>query len=197
MAPDVQFPVALEECYDALKYVTENSGTLKVDPKNIIVSGDSAGGNLSACLTQLAWSRDFKVIKGQALLYPSIAPNFDNDSMLQFEKGYMLTRGSMVMHWEVYCPNDYDNRFASPIKASLDQLKDLPPALVTICEADVLRDDGEAYARKMAEAGVDVLALRYLGVIHGCLMFPKYSRQAEAMLNQTVAWMKERWAASA
>ncbi|KAI9321018.1 alpha/beta hydrolase fold-domain-containing protein [Dichotomocladium elegans] len=172
LSPEVRFPVAIEECYDALEWVLSNGAAIKVDPSRLAVAGDSAGGNLAAALTILAKKRSRgDAIKYQALFYPVTDHRFDTGSYLQFEDGYYLTRKLMIWFWDHYLPNEKerDNILASPLKATADDLEGLPPALVITCEADVLRDEGEEYARKLLSANVPVVAARYIGSIHGVL----------------------------
>lgn len=187
-SPEAHYPVALEEAYAATQWIEENGPALNLDVSHIAVAGDSAGGNLAAALALLAKERGTPHIGYQALFYPVTDANFDTDSYHQFAEGYYLTRESMRWFWDQYAP-DFgvrDEPTASPLRASLGQLRDLPPALIITGEYDVLRDEGEAYAHKLLEAGVEVTALRCLGIVHDFVMLNALSETpaAKAALNQ-------------
>ena len=169
-SPEERFPVPLEECYAATKWVAEHGAEVNVDGSRITVAGDSAGGNMATVVCHLAKERGGPRILGQALLYPATAnPAYNSQSCRDFGQGYYLTEESMNWFWRQYVPDaatDTDPA-AAPIFASPDQLKHLPPALIITAECDVLRDEGEAYARKLSLAGVPATCTRYLGAIHG------------------------------
>jgi acetyl esterase len=168
-SPESCYPGPLEECYAATKWVAEHGEDLGVDASRMAVVGDSAGGNLSAAVCLLAKQRGGPKIAAQALLYPATGSNFDTPSFQQFATGHFLTAEAGRWFWHQYAPDRAADRepTACPLTASHDQLKDLPPALVITAECDILRDEGEAYARKLTEAGVPVTCTRYLGTIHG------------------------------
>ena len=170
-SPDVRFPVANEEAYFATRYVAENGAALNIDPSRIAVAGDSAGANMATVVSMLARARAGPAISSQILFYPVTEANFETESYHQFADGYFLTRDSMQWFWDNYLPDAEARRQpqASTLQATREQLSGLPPAFVMTCECDVLRDEGEAYARKLGEAGVPVTCARYLGAIHGCL----------------------------
>jgi len=170
-SPEVQFPVANEEAYFATKYVAENGPALNIDPSRIALAGDSAGGNMATVVSILASEHGGPAISSVVLFYPVTDANFDTASYRQFADGYFLTRDAMKWFWDNYLPPGELRRYphVSPLQASTDQLRGLPPAFVMTCECDVLRDEGEAYARKLLDAGVPVTGARYLGTIHGCL----------------------------
>jgi len=134
--------------------------------------GDSVGGNMAAAVTLLAKERKGPAIQYQALLYPVTDANFDTDSYRQFADGPWLTKRAMEWFWDAYAPSRTDRAkiTASPLRASAEQLEGLPPALVITDENDVLRDEGEAYSRKLTEAGVEVTAIRYLATCHDFMM---------------------------
>ena len=170
--PEARYPVAIEEAYAATKWVSANGKTIHVDSSRLAVAGDSVGGNMAAAVTLLAKQRGGPPIHFQVLFYPVTDADFDTPSYQQFAQGYFLTRQSMKWFWDHYAP-DVAIRMqatASPLRATIDQLRGLPPALVINGECDVLRDEGEAYARKLIQAGVHVTALRYLGTIHDFVM---------------------------
>jgi acetyl esterase len=168
-SPEARYPTAIEEAYAATNWIAQHGPAIGVDPERIAVMGDSAGGNMATVVTLLAKQRGGPEILAQVLFYPTTDCNFDTPSHKQFGKGYFLTTEDMRWYWDSYAPN-LDVRIeptASPLKASLEQLERLPWALIITGECDVVRDEGEAYARKLARAGVQVTATRYLGMIHG------------------------------
>jgi acetyl esterase len=169
-SPEVRFPVANEEAYFATKYVAENGPALNIDPSRIALAGDSAGANMATVVSMLARARGGPAISSVVLLYPVTDANFSTASYEEFADGF-LTRDAMKWFWDNYLP-DADARrhpHASPLQAAIEQLQGLPPAFVMTCELDVLRDEGEAYARKLADAGVPVTSMRFIGAIHICL----------------------------
>jgi acetyl esterase len=167
-SPEARYPVAIEQVYATAKYVTDNPQEFGVDAERLAVVGDSVGGNMAAALTLLAKERGGVQIDHQVLFYPVTDANFDNGSYNEFANGPWLTKEAMKWFWDQYLP-DVDKRkepTASPLQASIEQLNGLPPALVIVDENEVLRDEGEAYARKLGQAGVEVTSLRYNGTIH-------------------------------
>ncbi|MFD4948844.1 alpha/beta hydrolase, partial [Streptomyces sp. NPDC058409] len=136
------------------------------------VAGDSVGGNMSAALTLMAKERGDIPLVQQVLFYPVTDANFDTGSYHQFAEGYFLRRDGMQWFWDQYTTDEADRAqiTASPLRATTEQLTGLPPALVITGEADVLRDEGEAYANKLREAGVPVTAVRFQGIIHDFVM---------------------------
>ena len=141
-------------------------------PRAWRLAGDSVGGNMVAAVTLLAKERSSPTFRVQVLFYPVTDAGFDTPSYDQFAEGHWLTREAMKWFWDQYAPDPAvrSKPTASPLQASVDQLQGLPPALVIVDECDVLRDEGEAYARKLIEAGVHVTALRYLGITHDFVM---------------------------
>lgn len=171
-SPEAKYPVSLEQAYAASKWVAENGQIIHVDSSRLAVVGDSVGGNMAAAFTLLAKDRGGPSITFQVLFYPVTDANFDTSSYMKYQEGYWLAREAMKWFWNNYT-SDQTNRkepTVSPLQASLDQLKGLPPALVINGENDVLCDEGEAYARKLLEAGVRVTAVRYHGTIHDFVM---------------------------
>ena len=167
-SPEVRYPIAVEEAYAATKYLFENAKVFDFDASRLAVAGDSSGGNLAAVVALLAKERGGPALRAQILFYPVTDAQFDTPSYQKFAEGYMLSRETMKWFWDQYLP-DLEARkqpTASPLRASTEQLKGLPPAMVITAEFDVLRDEGEAYARKLAEAGVEVEPKRYPGTIH-------------------------------
>ncbi|TDW48773.1 acetyl esterase/lipase [Flavobacterium sp. 270] len=167
-SPEAQYPVAINEIYAAIQWVAENGKEIGVNGKNLAVVGNSVGGNMTAAITLMAKDKKGPHIKLQVLLWPVTDANFETESYNSFANGRFLTKNMMKWFWDNYLPDTKKRNeiYASPLQASLDQLKDLPPALVQTAENDVLRDEGEAYARKLNEAGVRVTLTRYAGLIH-------------------------------
>jgi acetyl esterase len=168
-SPEARYPTAIEEAYAATNWVAQHGAGIGVDPERIAVMGDSAGGNMATVVTLLAKQRGGPEILAQVLFYPTTDCNFETGSYRQFGKGYFLTTEDMRWYWREYAPDPRvrEEPTASPLRASLEQLKGLPRALVITGECDVVRDEGEAYARQLAQAGVQVTATRYMGMIHG------------------------------
>jgi acetyl esterase len=171
-SPEAHYPVAIEQAYAATQWVAENSASLGVDPSRLAVFGESVGGNMVAAVTLLAKERSGPRITFQVLCYPVTDARFDTASYDQFAEGPWLTRKAMQWFWDSYAPNTAarNEPTASPLRASLEQLQGLPPALVITDENDVLRDEGEAYAHRLLAAGVPVTATRYLGTIHDFML---------------------------
>jgi acetyl esterase len=171
-APEGRYPLAIEESYAATEWVARNGASIGVDPSRLAIAGDSAGGTLAAAVTLLAKERQGPAIDFQVLFYPVTDASLDTASYHQFASGYFLTREAMRWFWNHYAPDESTRNepTASPLRASVEQLAGLPPALVISGECDVLRDEGEAYARKLIEAGVRVTAIRLVGTIHDFVM---------------------------
>lgn len=169
LAPEHKFPVAVEDCYSATEWVAKNAGTLGGDPTRIAVGGGSAGGNLAAVVALMARDRGYPSLVGQILTYPVTNHAFDTVSYEQNAEGYLLTKEAMQDCWNLYLQTEQDgqNSYASPLRA--DNLSGLPSALVITAEYDPLRDEGEAYAVRLREAGVPVVYTCYEGMIHGGL----------------------------
>jgi len=167
-SPEAQYPKPIEEAYAATKYISENGKNLNLDTSRFALAGDSVGGNMAAAVLLLAKERGGPRIDYQVLFYPVTDANFDTPSYQQYANGIWLTREAMKWFWDNYLPDKELRKqpTASPLQASLDQLKGQPPALIITDENDVLRDEGEAYAHKLVKAGVNVTAVRYLGTIH-------------------------------
>lgn len=171
-SPEARYPVAIEEAHAAATWVSGHGSEIGVDATRMAIAGDSVGGNMTAAVTLLAKQRGGPTFRLQALFYPVTNAAFDTASYAEFADGPWLTRKAMQWFWDAYAPDDAQRTepTASPLRASLDQLAGLPPALLITDEADVLRDEGEAYGRKLRQAGVDVNALRVEGVFHDFMM---------------------------
>ena len=167
-SPEARYPVAIEQAYAAACYVVDHSADLRIDPSRVAVAGDSVGGNMAAALTLMARQRRGPRIAFQVLFYPVTDADFDTASYTRFADGPWLTKRSMQWFWDAYLPDLAARKqpTASPLNASFDELAGLPEALVIVDENDVLRDEGEAYARRLSDAGVRVTSARYNGTIH-------------------------------
>jgi acetyl esterase/lipase len=167
-SPEAHYPVAINQAYAATKWVAEHGKEINVDGKRLAVAGNSVGGNMAAVVSLMAKDKGTPAIKFQLLLWPVTDANFETASYNQYAEGHFLTKNMMKWFWDNYT-TDAEQRaeiYASPMRATTAQLKGLPPAMVQTAGADVLRDEGEAYARKLDEAGVPVTAVRYNGMIH-------------------------------
>lgn len=167
-SPEAKYPVAINEAYAATKWVAANGKEIGVDGNNLAVAGNSVGGNMAAVVSLMAKDKKGPAIKHQVLLWPVTDASFETGSYHDFAEERFLTRNMMIWFWDNYTTKQDERAqiYASPLKATPDQLKGLPPALVQTAENDVLRDEGEAYARKLDEAGVAVTLTRYQGLIH-------------------------------
>jgi len=166
--PEARFPTQLDQSYATLKWVATHAEEFGADGSRIAVAGNSVGGNMTAALTLMAKDRGGPRIRYQVLLIPATDASVDTQSYHEFGTGRFLARAFMKYGWDLYAPDakTRDNPYVSPLRASLQELRGLPPALVITSENDPLRDEGEAYARKLKEAGVSVIATRYNGMIH-------------------------------
>jgi acetyl esterase/lipase len=166
--PDAVFPTQIEESYAAAKWVSAHGAEIGVDGSRMAVAGNSVGGDMTAALTLMAKDRGGPAIRLQVLLIPATDTDFETQSYRDFDTGRFLPRAFMQFGWNIYAPDAKTraNPYAVPMRATLDQLHGLPPALVITAENDPLRDEGEAYARKLKEAGVPVTATRYNGTVH-------------------------------
>ncbi|GAA3541645.1 alpha/beta hydrolase [Kribbella ginsengisoli] len=171
-SPEAQYPVAIEQGYATAQWITKNGSDEGLDATRLAVAGDSVGGNMTAALTLLAKDRGDVTFVHQSMYYPVTDAGQDTDSYREFADGPFLTAKGMAWFWDCYLP-DVTKRTeitASPLRAGLDQLAGLPEAFVIVDENDVLRDEGEAYARRLTEAGVRTTSLRYNGILHDFMM---------------------------
>jgi len=170
-SPEVRYPSALEECYTVARWIADSGDEHGLDATYLMVAGDSVGGNIAAALTLLSKQRSGPAFAAQVLFYPVTNAVFSTRSYRQFAEGYHLRRDAMIWFWDQYSTEaQRDEITASPLRATTEQLAGLPPALVITAEADVLRDEGEAYANKLRLAGVPVTSRRYQGTIHDFVM---------------------------
>ena len=168
LSPEAGFGVAIEQAYAATKWVAEHGKEINVDGKRLAVAGNSAGGNLAAVVALMANEKGAPALRSQVLLCPVTDANFDTQSYKEFANGYFLTKDLMVWFWNNYTTDAKERKqiYASPLQATPEQLKGLPPTLIQTAEFDVLRDEAEAYGRKLDAAGVHVKSVRYNGMIH-------------------------------
>jgi acetyl esterase len=193
-SPDVGYPVAIEQSYAAAQWITTSGSDKGLDGSTIAVAGDSVGGNMTIALTLLAKERKDVSFVSQLLFYPVTDAAFDTGSYKEFAVGYYLTLAGMKWFWDQYTTSDEERALitVSPLRATTEQLTGLPPALVINGEADVLRDEGEAYAGKLREAGVDVTQVRYAATIHDFVMLNALhnTNASTAAVAQAVAFLK-------
>ncbi|MFD8203099.1 alpha/beta hydrolase [Streptomyces sp. NPDC059701] len=194
LSPEARYPVAIEQNFTVARWIVEQGAGKGLDATRIAVAGDSVGGNMTAALTLMAKERGGVPLVQQVLFYPVTDASFDTASYHQFAEGYFLRRDGMQWFWDQYTTDESERAriTASPLRATTEQLTGLPPALVITGEADVLRDEGEAYANKLREAGVPVTAVRYQGVIHDFVMLNalRETHAAEAAIAQAVATLR-------
>ena len=193
-SPESRYPVAVEESYAVLKYVAEHPYEFGADASRIAIAGDSVGGNLTAVVALLAKERKGPGVKAQLLFYPVTDASMSTGSYKEFAEGPWLTQKGMEWFWDQYLP-DVSKRadiHVSPINASSEQLEGLPQTLLLVDENDVLRDEGEAYGRKLAAAGVPVRSVRYNGTIHDFMLLNALSetRATRAAIAQATGFLR-------
>ncbi|WP_030442238.1 alpha/beta hydrolase [Actinoplanes subtropicus] len=194
LSPEARYPVAIEQNYAVARWVVTDGTAQGLDATRIAVAGDSVGGNMAAALTLMAKERGTVPLVQQVLFYPVTDAAFDTGSYHDFATGYFLRRDAMQWFWDQYTtdPAERAQLTASPLRAEPAQLTGLPPALVITAEADVLRDEGEAYANRLREAGVPVVATRYQGIIHDFVMLNalRGTNAAEAAITQAITTLR-------
>jgi acetyl esterase len=171
-SPEARYPVAIEQGYATARWIVREGAANGLDPERMAIAGDSVGGGMTAAITLMAQERGDVRFVHQSMYYPVTDAAMDTGSYARFAEGYFLTAKSMAWFWDCYCP-DLERRaepFASPLRASEEQLAELPPALLIVDEADVLRDEGEAYASRLRAVGVAVTTVRYDGITHDFMM---------------------------
>jgi acetyl esterase/lipase len=195
-SPEAHYPVAINEIYAATKWVAEHGAEINVDGRRLAVVGNSVGGNMAAVTALMAKEKGGPTIKSQVLFWPVTDANFEDASYDQFEQGYFLTRPMMKWFWDAYTadPIQRQDIHVSPLLATPDQLRGLPPTLIVTAEKDVLRDEGEAYGRKLDADGVTVVTTRYNGMIHdfGLLNVLSNVPATRAALHQAAEELKAR-----
>jgi acetyl esterase/lipase len=194
-SPEAQYPQAIHEIYAATKWVAENGADLNVDGKNLAVVGNSVGGNMTAVTCLMAKEKGGPHIKLQIMLWPLVDANYDTESYQLYGEDRFLTTSLMKWLFDQYTtdPAERAHRYVSPINATLEQLAGLPPALIQIGEADILRDAAEAFGRKLDEAGVPITTVRYNGMIHdfGLLNGLAELPQVKSHITQAAAELKK------
>ncbi|CCK25200.1 lipase [Streptomyces davaonensis JCM 4913] len=194
LSPEARYPVAIEQNYTVAKWVVDQGAAQSLDGSRLAVAGDSVGGNMSAALTLMAKQRGDLPLVQQVLFYPVTDAAFDTPSYRQFAEGYFLRRDGMQWFWDQYTTEESERAqiTASPLRATTEQLTGLPPALVITGEADVLRDEGEAYANKLREAGVAVTSVRFQGIIHDFVMLDalRETHAAEAAITLAIGTLR-------
>jgi acetyl esterase len=195
LAPEAKYPVPVEDSYAALLWIVANAGRLGIDRRRIAVGGDSAGGNLATVMALLARDRRGPALRLQVLIYPVTDHDLDTASYRENATGYVLTRDAMRWFWDHYLAHEAQGRepYASPLRAP--SLAGLPPALVITAEYDPLRDEGEAYAARLRDAGVPVTLTRYPGMFHGFVRLTKFLDQARTAVDEIAGSVQKAFAA--
>lgn len=171
-SPEAGYPVALNQSYGVLDYIYNHPEEFNIDKDRIAIAGDSAGANMATVLTMKVKENNGPYILIQALFYPVTSADMNTQSYKDFKDGPWLTKKAMEWFWDAYAPEQYmrDEPYISPLNADIKLLNNLPPALIITAENDVLRDEGEEYARKLDNAGVPVLNVRFNGTMHDFMM---------------------------
>jgi acetyl esterase/lipase len=193
-SPEARYPVAIEQAYATAQWISRQGAEEGLDASRLAVAGDSVGGNMTAALTIMAKRRGDVRFVHQSLYYPVTDAAQDTASYREFADGPHLTAKAMAWFWDAYTtdPAERAEITASPLRATLDDLAGLPPAFLIVDENDVLRDEGEAYARRLTEAGVPTTSVRYNGTLHDFMMLnPVRDTQASrAATAQAIAVLK-------
>ncbi|MCZ4061106.1 alpha/beta hydrolase [Pantoea sp. LMR881] len=193
-SPESHYPVAITQAYEATKWVAEHGSEIGVDGKRLALVGNSVGGNMVAAVALQAKQFKTPAIRYDIMLWPVTDAHFDTASYHEFADGYFLTRNMMKWFWDNYTTSEKDrnNILASPLRASAEQLKGLPPTLIQTAELDVLRDEGEAFGRKLDHAGVPVTVTRYNGLIHDYGLLNALSKEPAVItaINQAAAQLR-------
>ncbi|MFI9805737.1 alpha/beta hydrolase [Streptomyces sp. NPDC052301] len=194
-SPEAHYPVAIEQGYAAAQWITREGASKGLDARRMAVAGDSVGGNMTAALALLAKERGDVTFVQQSMYYPVTDADMNTKSYDQFDTGYYLSRKAMEWFWDAYTtdPKQRAEITASPNHATTEQLTGLPPALLIVDEADVLRDEGEAYAAKLRAAGVPVTTVRYDGTVHDFMMINSLSesKATRAAVDQAVSLLRD------
>lgn len=197
-SPEAHYPVAIEQCYDILGRLPEllESMGIQMNLHTLTVAGDSVGGNMAVAMSLMAKYRKGPYIRKQLLYYPVTNACFCTNSYRQFAEGYYLYRAGMMWFWNQYTASacDRDQITASPLRADTEQLRGLPDTMILNGEADVLRDEGEAFARKLREAEVDVTAMQFQGMIHDFVMLNALdqTKACRGAMDVSVSWINRK-----
>lgn len=196
LSPEAKYPTAIEQNYSILQQLSDISESEGLDTSRLTVAGDSVGGNMATVMTIMTKKRNGLPINQQLLYYPVTDSNFETESYNDFAEGYYLTKEGMQWFWNQYTTNEKERAqiTAAPLKATIDDLKDLPSAMILNGEADVLRDEGEAYARKLRDAGVEVTQVRFQGMIHDFVMINSLdqTKAARAAMVLSTEWINRK-----
>lgn len=198
LSPEAKYPTAVEQCYSILQQIPDIAAHLnrRLNLNTLTVAGDSVGGNMATVMTILSKYRNGLKIHKQLLYYPVTNAEFNTCSYREFACDYYLYRAGMMWFWDQYTTCDRERReiTASPLRATLEQLSGLPDAMVLNGEADVLRDEGEAYARKLRAAGVNVTAMRFQAMIHDFVMLNALdaTKACRAAMNISTEWINQK-----
>ncbi|MCF2130977.1 alpha/beta hydrolase [Strepomyces sp. STD 3.1] len=194
-SPEARYPVAIEQAYATARWITREGAGHGLDSSRMAVAGDSVGGNMTAALAIMAKQRGDVTFVHQSMYYPVTDAAQDTESYRLFADGPFLTAKAMAWFWDCYTddPAQRAEITASPLRATVEELAGLPPALVVVDENDVLRDEGEAYARKLTEAGVPTTSVRYNGILHDFMMLDavRGTRAATAAIEQAVQTLRK------
>jgi acetyl esterase/lipase len=196
-SPEARYPVAIEQAYATAQWVTSNGAAEGLDVSRMAVAGDSVGGDMTAAVAIMAKQRGDVHFVQQSMYYPVTDAGQDTGSYREFAEGPFLTAKAMAWFWDAYIPpesaDQRDEITASPLRASLDELRGLPPALVIVDENDVLRDEGEAYAAKLTQAGVPTTSVRYNGIHHDFMMLNplRHTRAAAGAIDQAIHHLRK------
>lgn len=196
LSPEAKYPTAIEQNYAILQQLADIAEAKKMDISRLTAAGDSVGGNMATVMTIMTKQREGLPINQQLLYYPVTDANFDTESYNEFAENYFLTKDGMQWFWDQYTTDEKQRAeiTASPLRATLDELKGLPAAMILNGEADVLRDEGEAYARKLREAGVEVTQVQFQGMIHDFVMVNSLdqTKAARAAMTLSTEWINRR-----
>lgn len=194
-SPEAHYPTAINQIHSAARWVASHGDEIKVDGKRVAIVGNSVGGNMTAAVALMAKDKGGPEFKSQVMLWPVTDANFETESYREYAEGYFLSRAMMQWFWDAYAPDPGQRHeiHASPLQATVDQLKGLPPTLIQVAGNDVLRDEGLAYGRKLDSAGVDVTMVRYENLIHdyGLLNAISQVPAVRDALHQTAEMLKK------
>ena len=190
LSPEAKFPTALLECAEVVRCIAETAEEWDIDPRYIVVGGDSAGGNLAAGVAIALRDMGGPALAGMHLVYPVTDARFDTKSYEEFAEGYGLTRAGMMAYWDLYTrdPGDRLNPLAAPLR---DHCRALPPALVQLAELDVLKSEGGLFASKLQIGGVRVAEITYEGMLHGFMRYTEVVGKAREAVAHAGEWLKE------
>lgn len=196
LSPEAKYPTAIEQNYDVLQQLKEVAEEKKIDINKLTVAGDSVGGNMATVMTIMTKQRNGLPINQQLLYYPVTNAEFDTESYNQFAENYFLAKEGMQWFWDQYTtdPEERLEITASPLRATIEDLKGLPSAMILNAEADVLRDEGEEYANKLREAGVEVTQMRFQGIIHDFVMVNSMDQTnaTRAAMDVSTSWINKK-----